>query len=651
MITEIRDGFKQRGFKIVLWFMLLSMVVVFIPNLFKGDGFHVPVATINNKNIELIDYERRLYQETERYNMLRQQLGAQADLYLKALGMGDPKTMAIGSLIQEALLDQEAAKIGIVVSPEFIREKLQDFAYITQDLGDVIPFYVLDQHGVDITRLNYYLAQQRLTMQDFEDRIENKIKRSVLLTMLEAAVYVPKAQISDYYKRHYLGREYSVVELPFDKYLKKAQEKSLTDDEITQYFEKENKKYWAPETRSISLFTFDPKSYDSTVSDKDIENYYNAHKNQFIETPLQVQVRRILVEVNNLNEKAAQEAENRIMKIKKDLEANPQSFEELARQFSDDKKSAAQGGLLDSFKKGDHDPEFERAAFRLQKDGDISDVVHTSEGMEIIQRVTRTPATYKLLKTVENKIKDILYNQKFKSKFTEDTAKIISTTTKEKVAAAFAQFVQQKQAKSDTIENMKNDGSPLSTKIFKARQGDWISLIADGKGVVAQVTAINKSHKPEIAEVKKLVEKDVYQLQAHTLIKNDMAQIQAQTTGSLKEKFPLVTVEKTSMVKAQDQKDLAQLEKTGITPDQLASLDHIDATTVLFNNQNGYFIKVTKVDEFSQESLDAQKSSIMRILSQEQKQALLKGFIASLYRNAKIKLTQSLLTLKEETNL
>lgn len=41
MISEIRKSLKGSGFKVVLWITLLSMVVVFIPNLFKrgGEGY------------------------------------------------------------------------------------------------------------------------------------------------------------------------------------------------------------------------------------------------------------------------------------------------------------------------------------------------------------------------------------------------------------------------------------------------------------------------------------------------------------------------------------------------------------------------------------------------------------------------------------
>ena len=63
-----------------------------------------------------------------------------------------------------------------------------------------------------------------------------------------------------------------------------------------------------------------------------------------------------------------------------------ESFENLAKQFSDDKNSAIQGGKLKPFSKGDlRAPEFENAAYELNKAGEISKPVKTDFGWHIIR--------------------------------------------------------------------------------------------------------------------------------------------------------------------------------------------------------------------------------------------------------------------------
>src|SRR5436190_4721644 len=64
-----------------------------------------------------------------------------------------------------------------------------------------------------------------------------------------------------------------------------------------------------------------------------------------------------------------------------------QSFEELARQFSDDKQSADRGGQLQPFKGGRLPKAFEDAAFALKNNGDVSEPIQSPYGWHIIKRI------------------------------------------------------------------------------------------------------------------------------------------------------------------------------------------------------------------------------------------------------------------------
>lgn len=70
-----------------------------------------------------------------------------------------------------------------------------------------------------------------------------------------------------------------------------------------------------------------------------------------------------------------------------------ESFESLAKQFSDDKNSAVKGGKLNPFTKGDlRATEFENAAYNLKNIGDISKPVKTDFGWHIIRLDEKLPA-------------------------------------------------------------------------------------------------------------------------------------------------------------------------------------------------------------------------------------------------------------------
>ncbi|MEM6769796.1 MAG: peptidylprolyl isomerase, partial [Bacteroidota bacterium] len=64
------------------------------------------------------------------------------------------------------------------------------------------------------------------------------------------------------------------------------------------------------------------------------------------------------------------------------------SFDAVAKQFSEDKKTARAGGYLGFFGINRYDPNFEKAAFALKEDGAVSPIVETSAGYHLIQRIS-----------------------------------------------------------------------------------------------------------------------------------------------------------------------------------------------------------------------------------------------------------------------
>ncbi|NRR90819.1 peptidylprolyl isomerase [Winogradskyella undariae] len=99
--------------------------------------------------------------------------------------------------------------------------------------------------------------------------------------------------------------------------------------------------------------------------------------------------------------------EARINDIYKKLNQG-ESFESLAKQFSDDKNSAKNGGKLAPFKSGQlSSTEFEDVAFGLENDGDVSQPFKSAYGWHIVKRLSLEPvAPFEDLKaTFESKVK------------------------------------------------------------------------------------------------------------------------------------------------------------------------------------------------------------------------------------------------------
>ena len=90
-----------------------------------------------------------------------------------------------------------------------------------------------------------------------------------------------------------------------------------------------------------------------------------------------------------LQKKREEDQKVRIDQMLVDINAGKLKFEDAAKQFSDDKGSGAQGGDLPWASKGTFVPEFETAAFALQKPGDISAPIKSQFGWHIIKLVQK----------------------------------------------------------------------------------------------------------------------------------------------------------------------------------------------------------------------------------------------------------------------
>lgn len=129
------------------------------------------------------------------------------------------------------------------------------------------------------------------------------------------------------------------------------------------------------------------------VSEADIESYYRENLDKYV-TPERIKARHILVEKQGL-------AEDLLGRIKKGAD-----FQELAKKHSTC-PSAEKGGDLGWFGRGKMAPEFEKAAFALNK-GELSDVVKSSFGYHVIRLEDKRESKTKTLDQVRKSIERTL---------------------------------------------------------------------------------------------------------------------------------------------------------------------------------------------------------------------------------------------------
>jgi len=130
---------------------------------------------------------------------------------------------------------------------------------------------------------------------------------------------------------------------------------------------------------------------------------YRAKPERF-KSEEQVQIRHILI--------AGKTAESRSQaeKLLEELKAGA-DFAAIAKAKSADPGSAAKGGELGTFARGKMLPEFDSAAFSLQKPGDLSDIVETRFGFHVLQLQGKLPAGQRSFQEVrEELVKEVRNN-------------------------------------------------------------------------------------------------------------------------------------------------------------------------------------------------------------------------------------------------
>jgi peptidyl-prolyl cis-trans isomerase C len=153
------------------------------------------------------------------------------------------------------------------------------------------------------------------------------------------------------------------------------------------------------------------KEFGKTVSvaDKEVKAYYDKYPS-FFKKPEQVRARHILIKVDpKADPKEKAEAHKKIEDIQQKLQKG-EDFEALAKEFSQC-PSAANGGDLGSFGRGQMVKPFEEAAFAL-KPGEVSDIVETRFGYHLIEVMDKKPATTIPYKDIKDRLKQYLKQEK-----------------------------------------------------------------------------------------------------------------------------------------------------------------------------------------------------------------------------------------------
>ena len=219
-----------------------------------------------------------------------------------------------------------------------------------------------------------------------------------------------------------------------DTYLRSQQEQDLTIQKYKENFDKNLK-----------------------ISDEEMKKYYEEHKADYYKD--EVKASHILISTVDDNGKELSEAKKKEAKKKAEevlkKAKSGEEFSELAKEYSDDPGSAANGGDLGYFNTGEMEEAFETAAYKLNVNEYTTTPVETSYGYHIIMKTgQKDKPSYKKSK---DSIKEKLVDEKKDNDSTISAKAMIALRKKYNIK------IKDKTVKNDYNSYIKNATTTTTT--------------------------------------------------------------------------------------------------------------------------------------------------------------------------------------------
>ncbi|HZT33261.1 MAG TPA: peptidyl-prolyl cis-trans isomerase [Bryobacteraceae bacterium] len=489
----------------------LSMLTYLIPSYGSGSGEgDTVIADVGKDQVTLLEVQRQLQQA-----MRNRQVPAE---FIPTF-----IPQVIDQMVTEQALAYEAKRLGYQVSD----------ADLANAIRTILPNLFQDGKFVGKDVYSMVLAQQNLTIPEFEQSLSRQLLASKLRDVALAGIVVSPAEIEQDYRKRKEKVKIEYVKIANDKL---RQEIKPTPEELRAAYDANKGAFQVPEKRSLTVVTLDPAKLEQTITptDADLQRLYNQSKDRF-RTPERVKVRHILLKTTDKSPAEEAQIKAKAEDLLKKIKAGA-DFAELAKKNSEDTGSAAKGGELpDWVVRGQTVPEFEKVAFSL-KPHEISDLVKTQYGYHIIQVLAHEDARLQPFEEAKNQLASEYRKQQVTDMMQSLSDKLQAMLTKDPMHPEKA--AQELHADVNKYDNLAA-GSPVpgiginkdfdeSIAGLKLGQVSQPVLLAGDKLVMAVVTGVTPAHPATFEEAESQVRDQV--------IKDKLTKLVDQQASELAEK-------------------------------------------------------------------------------------------------------------------
>ncbi|AOB31607.1 peptidylprolyl isomerase [Bordetella sp. H567] len=406
MFDFIRN--HQRWMQFILLILIVPTFAFFGVQSYSSFMSEEPkMATVNGKPITQREYDQARRDQLDQY---RQMMGAQFDPAL--LDTPAMRQRLLDQMINQRLLAAAATDNHFSVSDETLRNTIASNPAV-QDNGKFSP-----------ERYRAALAAQGLTPAAFEAGLRRDLAIGRVLDPIAQSARLPAAVAGSIEHaltetRHVSTRRFAAVD-----YKSKVQ---VSDADIQNWYDANKQQYQVPDQVQAQYLVLDEAAASAgiKVSDDDIAKYYEQNKSRFGQ-PERRRASHIMIKLApDATDAQRQAARAKADDIAKQAAAHPGAFAELAKKYSEDAGSSTRGGDLGWIGPGMLTPALQKAVDALQK-GQVSGVIESPFGLHIVQLTDLQPAQTKPLAEVRDQIVDEIRKQIASSRFSDMATKLTS---------------------------------------------------------------------------------------------------------------------------------------------------------------------------------------------------------------------------------
>ncbi len=375
-------------FGVIIGILALSMLLYLVPQGSNtAESATDVVARVGDQSVTLSDIQQQLTQIRQQ-NQVPPQLEG---LYARQI---------LSQLVFQKEIEYEAKRLGISVSDKERADRIKQYVPAAFN-GDT--FVGMDAYAREVRQ------RFQLTVPVFEEEVRDSLVLEKFRKLITDGISVSPAEIEQEFhdQNEKVKLDYVLIK-PEDLTGKVV----VDETEIKTYFDQNKAKYQIPEKRVVryALVDLTQIRQNTQVTDDELKAAYQENIQQY-QVPNRFHAQHILLLTTGKTDAEVPEVKKQAEDILAQAKKKGANFEDLAKKYSEDPGSKAKGGDLGWLVQGQTVPEFERAAFALNK-GEISGVVRTQYGFHIIKLVDKETAHTKTFDEVKDSLRTPMLLQK-----------------------------------------------------------------------------------------------------------------------------------------------------------------------------------------------------------------------------------------------